>query len=60
MTIISAKQKRNGTYHQVSPKQIKKDYPLLLKKHQQALKSEPTWSFFGGTIVINNRVYQVS
>ena len=38
---------------------IKKDLQYLRKKHIKALKSEPTWSFFGGVLTISNRRYQV-
>ena len=56
MTIISAIQNNSA----VSPEQIQKDMPELVRLHEDALKQEPLWEFFGGVITIDSRVYQVA
>jgi hypothetical protein len=40
--------------------QLKQDYEALLAAHEKALKEELTWDWFGGTITINGRTYQVA
>ena len=40
--------------------QLKQDYEALLAAHKKALKEELTWDWFGGTITINGRTYQVA
>lgn len=61
MTIISAyHEERDGEEKRaVSPEQYQEDYPKLLRKHQEALKQEPMWEFFGGTLTVEDRIYQV-
>lgn len=39
--------------------QTQKDLPAIQKAHDEAMKAEPTWRFFGGVITIENRQYQV-
>lgn len=40
--------------------QLLKDTPKLLEIHERALKSDPTWAFFGGTITIGEHSYQIA
>ena len=56
MKVISAKH-WNG--NPVSPEQFREDLPELRRIHNNALKTETTWEFFGGTIDIEDRTYQV-
>ena len=44
----------------VSPEQVRADLPELVRRHKRAVKSDPMWGFFGGTIEIDNRTYQVA
>lgn len=39
--------------------QTKKDLPAIQQAHNEELKINPTWRFFGGIITIENRDYQV-
>lgn len=39
--------------------QMEQDYEQLLVVHKRAMKEELTWGWFGGTIRINGRFYQV-
>lgn len=56
MQVLSGWQTGGGA---VTQEQWEADYPILLERHKKALKSSPTWAFFGGTITIENRTYQV-
>lgn len=40
--------------------QYKEDYPKLVKQYKKALKENPLWGIFGGTITVNGRSYQVA
>jgi hypothetical protein len=42
-----------------SLEQTRRDWPRLLKEHKKALRTQPTWAFFGGVITIEGREYQV-
>ena len=53
MKIIDCKE--NGK--KIEPR--KEDFPALERMHQKALKVDLTWQFFGGTLIVNNRCYQV-
>lgn len=39
--------------------QLVADWPRLLEQHREALRTQPTWAFFGGVITIEGREYQV-
>ena len=57
MKIVSAYD-LNG-HKELNAEQIQADMPELLKAHEKALNSEPTWAFFGGVLTINRHEYQV-
>lgn len=40
--------------------QQEQDMPQLLEMHAKALRLDPTWAFFGGTLTIGDRNYQVA
>jgi hypothetical protein len=57
MKIIAA---YDRNHEDLTKEQIEADMPELVKKHEEALASEPTWKFFGGIITINGHEYQVA
>jgi len=57
MKILFAVDRNN---EELTAEQIEKDMPQLLQCHQQAFKQDPTWEFFGGTLIVNGHEYQVS
>lgn len=59
MKVIHAYQKTDGVSQPIPLEAQKADYPRLNRMHKQALKKNPTWGFFGGTLTIENRHYQV-
>lgn len=56
MKIIAA---YDRNHEDLTKEQIEADMPALLKEHEAALASEPTWAFFGGIINLNGHEYQV-
>jgi hypothetical protein len=43
-----------------TPLQTEEDMPEIIELHEQAMKTEFTWPFFGGTITTNSgHKYQV-
>lgn len=59
MKVIHAYQTIDGQSHPIPLEVQKEDYQELNRRHKRALEKEPTWGFFGGTITIENRHYQV-
>ena len=60
MKILSASQLINDEWVPIPECQIKADMPKLLKMHEKAKKSNPTWAYFGGILTIEGRKYQVA
>jgi hypothetical protein len=57
MRILSAKFEGG---EEIPAEQINADVPRLRKLHKEALKDDPTWEFFGGTITLDKtRHYQL-
>ncbi len=56
MQIIAAYDEQGNTLTQ---EQINKDLPKLREINQKALETEALWEYFGGTIDIEDRTYQV-
>lgn len=57
MRIISAKGKDGKD---LTAKQITIDMQSLIKEHERAKESDPTWRIFGGVINLNGCQYQVA
>ena len=56
MNIIVAQDRERND---LTDDQIRHDMPKLLEAHRKAIKENPTWEFFGGTLVVNDHEYQV-
>lgn len=57
MKVISSK--RINSDEPITQEEWEKDYPVLLEKHRKLCKGPSLWEFFGGTISIEDREYQV-
>jgi len=56
MKIISAKDYEGND---IRFDEIEKDRPELERRHKELVKKDGTWAFFGGTLHIGKKVYQV-
>lgn len=57
MKIIAAYNTHN--HEDLTKEQIQADMPELVKAHEEELRDNPTWRFFGGMIVLKDHEYQV-
>ena len=61
MKVISAwKDGKDGEKLPVDREQYNKDYPNIVATHNKMKKTSPTWQYFGGTVDIEDRHYQVA
>ena len=60
MKILSATVETDDGHEQLSREQIEADTPEIQRRHEQAMRSDPTWPAFGGIIRIEGRKYQVA
>jgi len=57
MKIIAAYNRHNKS--DLTQEQIQADMPELVKAHEEELRDNPTWQFFGGIIELKDHEYQV-